>query len=273
MGLGGFLLFYWGLQWAEVPMRYSREGLLLPLYPPLSTVTIIFTPPPVWVAYVIYGSFLCALASFALGYRTRVSATIVLLLYAYYWILTLFHFGTSFDRLFMFMVLVFACSDSGATYSLDMLRERGSFCAARPVSILALRLIAVQITATYIGVGAQKIVLDAWQSGLVLAWGFEGRWATAPAYWILRQNIPLTVYDVLVKLITMWEVTMPVMLWSKKWRSFAFVTGALFHISIAILLSIWWFLALIPSYIVFLKPEDVRDWMTRNKKTAAALCG
>jgi hypothetical protein len=266
IGFGAFLLLYWGMQLFQVPMRYSQEGLLLPMIEPTRFLGLFFIPPPFIIAYVIYGVFLLALLSFMLGFRAQASALLALLIYSYYWILTLFHFGTSFDRLFMFMLLVFIFSGCGATFSVDAKLRHGRWTAYEDISIFPLRLIAAQITATYFGVGAQKIILDVWQSGEVLAWGFIGRWATAPAFGIARLNVPLSVYDIGVKLITAWEVAMPVMLWTKKFRCFAFVTGALFHITIAILLSIWWFLPLIACYIVFFSPEEVKEGVRRARR-------
>ncbi len=266
IGFGLFLLIYWGLQMFQVPMRYSDQGILLPLVPSTSLFGLVFTPPPVIVAYIIYGFFLFSLFSFTIGYRTRVVNTLIVLLYGYYWILTLFHFGTSFDRLFMFSLVVFACSGAGKTYSLDMKIKKGSWTAWEPICILPVRLLAVQVTATYFGVGAQKIVLDAWQGGEVFIWGFMGRWATPPAFSIARLNIPIAVYDAVVHAIKFWEVSMPFMLWNKKTRWFAFITGALFHIGISILLSIWWFLPMIAMYILFVKPEEVADWLKYRKR-------
>lgn len=265
IAFGIFLLLYWGIQIFQVPLRYSDQGILMPLVSSSHVLGLIFTPPPAVIAYIIFLFFLFLLVSFTIGYKTNAANWLIVLLYIYYWILTLFHFGTSFDRLFMFSLLVFAFSGSGKTYSLDMKLNKGSWTAWEPISILPIRLLAVQVTATYFGVGAQKIVLDVWQSGEVFIWGFIGRWATPPAYWIARWNLPIIVYDVITKILKFWEVSMPFMLWNKKTRWFAVITGAMFHIGISILLSIWWFLPMIAMYILFIKPEEVRDWC--EKKT------
>jgi hypothetical protein len=264
IAFGGFLFFYYAIQLPYVAMLYSREGILLPLIEPTTVIGLPFVPPPAWVAYVLFLSFLSFLLCFTLGAWTRGTAVLSFILYVYYWILSLHQFGTSFDRLFLFSLLVLCCSGCGKTFSVDMRVRAGSFLAWEPVSILPQRLLAVQIAATYLGVGWQKIILDDWQSGEVLAWGFVGRWATPPAWWIARLNIPIRAYDVAVDAIKWFEVTIPFGLWFRRTRWWYMAGGTLFHVGIAILLDIWWFLALIPAYVVFFRPEDVRAFLGRR---------
>lgn len=253
---GAFLLLYFGMQFPHVEMLYSREGLLMPLYLSDGLPALLFTPPSAAVATLLFTLFLLALLNFTIGFRTRASGAIALLFYGYCWILSLFQFGTSFDRLFLFTLLVLACSGCGRTFSVDMRLRRGSFTAWEPISILPQRLLAVQITVTYLGVGWQKLMLPAWQTGKVLAYAFVGRWATEPAWWLARQNIPLPFYDAAVWIIKAFELTIPFGLWIRRARWWFMAGGTLFHIGIAVLMGIWWFLALIPAYMLFFEPEE-----------------
>ena len=259
IAFGGFLLFYFALQIPHITMLYSRETVLLPAIDQTHWLGLLFAPPPPWVAQMLFSTFFTCLTLFTIGAWTRGASVLLFLLYVYYWILSLHQFGTSFDRLFLFILLTLCFSGCGKAYSVDMKLAKGSWLAWEPISILPQRLIAVQITATYLGVGWQKIILDDWQSGEVFIWGFIGRWATAPAWWIARQDIPIWVYDAVVVSIKWFEVLMPFGLWSKRWRWVFFCGGFLFHVGIAILLAIWWFVVLIPAYIVFFEPEEVAD--------------
>ncbi|MSR86817.1 hypothetical protein EXS70_01440 [Candidatus Peribacteria bacterium] len=265
---GAFLLLYFGLQLPHVGMFFSRKGLLMPLHVPDRIFTVIFTPPSPQIALFLFITFLAFLFFFTIGLLTRVSAAVVFLLYSYYWVITLFQFGTSFDRLFLFTMLVLTFSGCGKTLSVDMKLRRGSFLAWEPISILPQRLLSVQIMMTYLGVGWQKLALPAWQTGKVLAYGFLGRWATPPAWAIARMNIPLPYYDALNWLIKAFECTLPFGLWSRRYRWWFFAGGALFHIMIALLLAIWWFLALIPAYILFLEPERIQQLVSRGRRDA-----
>ncbi|NOS67415.1 MAG: HTTM domain-containing protein [Candidatus Peribacteraceae bacterium] len=249
---GGFLLFYFAIQLPDVAMRYSNEGLLMPMF-----ALPIFAPPSPVVAHLLFAVLLLALFSFTMGFFTRISAATSLLFYVYYHIISLFQFGTSFDRLFMFSLFVLIFSGSGKTFSLDMKLRHGSWTAWEPISILAQRILSLQIAATYLGVGWQKLVLSDWQTGKILIYGFTGRWATEPAYAIARMNIPLEYYDILNWLIKAFEISIPFGVWHRATRWWYFAGGAAFHIGIAILLAIWWFIALIPAYILFFEPEEV----------------
>ncbi len=263
IAFGAFLLFYWGLRIPHVAMMYSRETILQPLIEPTTLFATLFAPPPAWAAQIIFAVFFSALVLFTLGARTRVAAIITLLLYWYYWQLSIFQFGTSFDKIFMFVLLVLCCSDCGNTFSVDARLGKGSWTAWTPVSILPQRIIAVQIAATYFGVGWQKLVLPAWQSGEVLAWGFTGRWATPAAWWVARLNLPMWVWDWQVHVVKLFEALIPFALWHRRLRWVAFASGALFHTGVTVFLAIWWFMVLIPAYIVYFSPEEVHAFLSR----------
>ncbi len=263
IAFGGFLVLYWGLQIPFVAMLYSKQGLLLPLFTPSTFWTLVFTPPPVWVAQLLFWSFLLSLLLFTLGAWTRVSAGVAFLLYVYYWILSLHLFATSFDRLFLFILLVLVFSGCGCTFSFDMFRKRGSICAWEPISILPQRLISLQIAATYLGVGWQKLVLKDWQSGEVIAWGFVGRWATPLAWWVARLNFPMWLFDGMNAIVKAFEITMPFGLWTR-FRWWFFLGGALFHTIITLTLRIWWFMVLIPAYIIYFEPEEFYGFLKKK---------
>jgi hypothetical protein len=257
IGFGLFLLFYFSLQFRYVAILYGDQGLHMPLYGTASWPWVLFAPPPSWAAHIIYWTLLGSLFLFSIGFFTRAFGTVAFLIYSYYWVLTLFQFGTSFDRLFIFTLGVLTCSGSYKAFSFDMLFRHGSFWAWEKTSVLAQRILSVQVFMTYVGVGWQKMYLPDWQSGEILIRGFIGRWATAPAWWIAQREVPLWIYDKLTWSVKACEIGMPFLFWHRRWRWMAFAFGAFFHISIAILMAIWWFVALIPAYIVFFTPEEI----------------
>lgn len=268
IGFGAFLLFYWGLKLPHVSMIFSREGLILPFYDsdPPAFMTTLFAAPSPTVAWILFVTFLLSLLLFTLGAWARMAAALAALFTLYYWVLSVHLFGTSFDRLYLFFLLVFSVSGAHKTFSLHMWWRRGSFFAWEPISILPQRILALQVTATYLGVGWQKSYLPAWQHGEVLAYGYMGRWATAPAYWVARQNLPMWFFDALNYVVKYFEFSIPFGLWIRRYgvRWFFFVGGALFHTYIAIFLAIWWFLVLIPAYILFFEPEEVYRFLRNN---------
>lgn len=264
IAFGAFLLFYWGLRAPHIAMLFSDQGIVLPLLDSPAWLRTLLTPPPVGVAYLLYGVGMLGLLCVTLGWGMRVGGAVALVYYWYAWQMSLHLLSASFDRIFGFALLVLLLSGADRVFSLRMRLRHGLWSAWEPVSILPQRLLAVQITLTYLGVGWQKVWLPDWKSGEVLAWGFMGRWATPLGYAVARLNWPLWVYDLLVEQVKFFECIMPFGFWFKGWRWLFFAWGLLFHGLIAILLSIWWFLVLIPAYIVFFSPEEFLAFLERR---------
>ncbi|TSC78804.1 MAG: HTTM domain protein [Candidatus Peregrinibacteria bacterium Gr01-1014_25] len=266
IGLGLFLALLWLTRLPYIAASASRAGIVLPHPDVGGVLAILFLPPPAWAAQLVVAVLVASLLCVAAGMGMRVAAAVAVLLWMYEWLLSFHLFNTSFDRLFPFLLVVLACSGADRAFSIRMKMRHGSWFAWEPVSIVWQRIIAVQIAAVYLGVGWQKLWLPDWQSGEVLAWGLVGRWGTPLGFWLARQNLPMAVYDALVFHVKLFEFAMPVGLWIPGWRWIFFVWGALFHTLIALLLGIWWFLVLIPAYVVFFPPEEVSDWLERRWK-------
>ncbi len=254
---GGWLLFYWLGFAPHVRTMFSHEGIAIPLFP--------FDAPSLQVAWVLYGVFLLCLLLVALGMAFRIASAGAFLLALYHWFLSLHHFGTSFDILYIFLLLCLALSQADATYSVRMLRQKGSLFAWEPVSIFAQRLITVQITMTYFGVGMQKLWLPDFQGGEILSWSFMGLWATPFAFWVTQHIHSLQIFDAWNFVVKICEIALPIGLWIKPVQKWAFLGGILFHVSLVALLGMWWFLAMIASYHLFLHPEVVRSYLAQRK--------
>jgi hypothetical protein len=143
-----------------------------------------------------------------------------------------------------------------------MWQKHGSALAWEPVSILPLRLMAVQITATYLGVGWQKLLLPGWRSGHILFQGFTGRWGTFFGFSLARV-LPDWMFDAFIYSTVFFECMIPFGLWIRRMQPFFFVWGFLFHTIITLTMGIWWFQVMIPMYVVFLRPEEVCEYCTR----------
>ncbi|MBI5155992.1 HTTM domain-containing protein [Candidatus Peregrinibacteria bacterium] len=259
IAFGSFLLLYWGLKIPQVPMLFSGHGLILPLFPahefgPLASLF----PPTVTIACILFAIFYASLLLFTVGFGMRIAGIVAFILNVYYWMLSLHLFNTSFERLFLFTLLVLTLSGADRTLSFRAWREKGDARSFSPVSILPQRLLALQITFVYLGVALQKLWLPDWQSGEILSYSLVGVWGSRAGNWIVARNLPLAVFDVSVSLIKAFELAMPFGLWVPRSRLWFMAGGALFHTGIALLLDIWWFLVLIPAYILFFDPEDVR---------------
>ncbi len=259
IAFGAFLLAIWLHKLPQVPMLFSDRGLILPLWASLSTGPLhAFFPPTIALAWFLYAVFIIALLLFTLGVQMRLAGLVAFFLNVYYWFLSLHLFNTSFDRLFIVLLLVVALSGADRTLSWRSY-WRSDFARWTPVSILPQRILALQITAVYLGVGFQKLWLPDWQTGEVLPSSMSGIWGTSIAFWFVQQHWPTWFYDASVFFIKFFEVTIPFGLWIPGLRRWFMAGGIIFHVLITLLLKIWWFLVLIPAYIVFFDPEDIRQ--------------
>lgn len=261
MAFGIFLLLYWGRYLPHVPMLMGNAGIAFPLfldrYPFLAT-------PSVPVAWLFYMLLLLAFLLIALGAWMRTALYVALLLLTYFWVTSIHPHWLTMEHLTMVFLVLLGCSKADRTLSLRMWWRHGSPFAWEAVGILPQRCIALQITATYLGVGWQKSWLPDWQSGEILAYSLMSVWGTAPAFVVAKANIPLWVYDLVVLQVKYMEFLLPFGLWIPRVRWFFMGWAFLFHGLVALLLNIWWFLILIPAYILFFEPEDVFRWFPRS---------
>lgn len=259
VAFAAFLLVEAATYLPHVPMMFSSAGLAIPM----QTGLAFLAPPVPPVAWAVALGYVAALVALMVGYRMRAALVALVLYFLYYWQLSFYAFPSSYHRLFFFSFLVLLLGGADKTFSLRMRRERGSWTAWEPVSVLPQRLLAVQLTATYAVVGLQKWWLPAWRGGDVMYYSFIGRWGTPPARWLVSVAPPWT-YGVLTFLTKLLETALPAAFWIPRVRWVAFAGGAAFHVLIALLLGIWWFLVLPPAYVVFLRPEDVHAFLRRR---------
>jgi hypothetical protein len=280
---GLWMLLYFGLRIPHVPMLFSKAGIAIPYdytinygsLPFIGLVQSLLTPQSPSVAYALFGLHIAALLSFTLGAWTRTSALIAFLFFVYERNMSYHHMETSYMRLFLFFSFLFIFAGSGNTFSVDMKRQHGSFFAWEDTSVLIQRIIALQISATYLGVGLQKLWLPDWQSGSVLFLSFQNMWATPLAFWVASRHLPMWIYDGMVTIVKTFEISHPFGLWSRKWRLWFMTGGILFHVGVSLFLSaIWWFYAMVAAYITFFEPEEVhervRAWIRRIPAAASS---
>jgi len=259
IALGCFLLFYFGLYLPHVRVLFSNEGVAMPLYEgraPAWALPFIMPPSPL-VAEILFLLILLSFLGIALGAFLRTSTLVASLLSMYFWQLQLHLFPASYNRILFFCLLVLLPGGADRTFSLAMLWKHGSVFVWKSVSILPQRLLSVQITFTFLGVGWQKLWLPSWQTGEILPYSFISRWGTPFAFWFVRLPLTLRFYDNLLFVVKFFEFVVPFGLWIPATRKYAIGGIAVFLILIASFLSIWWFLFIIPSCILFEDPEVV----------------
>lgn len=265
VAVGLYLLVYAGLYVPHLSMIFSNEGLVLPLYVDrFPALSLILSAPSPLAIHIIYAGYLLCIVGITLGLWFRFSVFGTLLASLYIWQLQLHGFATSYNRILFFCLLVLLFSGAHRTFSLDQKKRTGSWLDWEPISILPQRMIALQITATFVGVSLQKFWLPHWKGGEVLAYSYISRWATPLARWYSRLPLTLTHYDSVVWVVKILEPLCAVGIWIPRIRIPSIIFTSAFLILVGVMLSIWWFIFIIPAFILFYKPEDVLLWCRKN---------
>lgn len=257
IALGLFLLIYWCVYLPRVGMLFSEEGLVIPYSSALPPI------PSVSQAYAIYILILIPIIALLLGWHMRIAGMLLCGAMLYYWLLSFHNFPSSYNRILLFVTFIIALSGADRTLSLRMYRKWRSWTAFEVVPAWPLRIIAIQITALYLGVSLQKAYLPGWQGGEIIAYSFINAWSTPLAYAVARMNIPIIWYDIAAWMTKILHGVLPIGLWIPWMQRWCFLGAALFHIVITLVMGMWWFLVLIPLYIVFVDPSDVKTFCIR----------
>lgn len=227
--LGVFLAVYAGLYIPHLSLLFSSEGLVFPLYDqPLPTPRTV---------YILYAVLMISIVAFTVGKYFRTATVLILLLGLYFWQLQMHLFPASYNRILLLTMLVLLCSGA------DGRHDR--------ISILPQRLITLQITCTFLGVSLQKWWLPAWDGGEVLAYSLMSRWGTGIAFWYMQLGLPLVVSDVIVFLLKTLQPLTAIGLWIPRFRVFSSIFLIVFLLLVGGLMSIWWFVFLIPAFVLF----------------------
>jgi hypothetical protein len=250
----------------HVSAMFSDRALTFSMLSPSAALWLrpLLDPPSVTAAWMIASVYVAACLGLLLGWGMRFWLIVLLVLDVYYFQLSFFLFRSSYHRIYFVLQLLFLLSGADRTFSLRMLRMHGSLFAWEYISVFPQRILAVQMTVTYLGVGLQKSWLPDWQDGSALTASLLHRWGTPVGRWVVGLNWPFWVWSGAVESVKIFEFFLPVCLWLKAWRPYAVIGGLLFHGGIAVLMSIWWFLPLVPAYIVFWPPEDVYAFCRRR---------
>lgn len=249
---GVYLLCYFLSFAPKVNILFSNQGIYSPFLigdwalPPLA-------------ASLLYGFTLMVIGSFILGYRTRFTTPLLLGLYLYYYFLNLAVKNTAYDRLNLLFLFMLCFGELNRVWSIRLGSPRPSVDAPL-VSIWAIRLITIQVCFLYFGAGLWKLWNPNWHTGEMMKQTLIGPWGTSLAFGIVNLNPPMWLYTTLTWGVIAFELAMPVGLFVRRLQPYAFGLGLIFHISVALLLNIPEFLNCVTAYVLFVKPETVRDF-------------
>lgn len=229
---------------------FSSKGFAVPyLIPDLSL-------PPALCAGV-YGLLVSATIALILGYKPRLTAVSVFVLYLYFYLLNIAVKNTSHERLNLLMLLILALASPADVWSLTPSPRTAATTAK--LSIWGTRLITLQVAFLYFGAGLWKLLNPSWHSGELLYFNFIGDWATPLGFWLARLLPQGAAWSVMSWTVIGWELLMPVLLFTPKLRLFAVISGTLFHLAVWAFLGIPEFMNCVAAYVLFFPPGVVAE--------------
>ncbi|HKQ62031.1 MAG TPA: HTTM domain-containing protein [Candidatus Polarisedimenticolaceae bacterium] len=250
IGFGLVVLLRWLSLAPHVTLLLSNQGIYLP------RIELPGGGPPPALAWALYLAAVASTGAVVLGLVTRLALLLQAVLLGYHWIVYFYATNFSYDALFLILTLCLVPSPCGRALSLDARGSGTDATASWP--LWTQRLICAQIALLYFGSAVFKISSPAWNNGEVLFQTLQDMWATGLGLRLIRLGLPRGVFDLACYATIVFELSLPVMLSSRRWWGVAAGLGTLFHTTIAALLSIWQFLVVPPAYVLFADPEDVR---------------
>lgn len=234
-----YLLAYLAVLAPHVVVMFSNQGVYAPyLVPDLA-------PSPA-VAWLLFCAMPVLAASILVGYRTELSALLLLALYLHHYFLQLAVKQSSFERLIILYLAILSLAGSGQRLGLDGLRAPAARLA------WAERLIAAQSVFLYTGSGLWKLLNPTWHSGALLQSTFQGMWATPLAFEIAGLGLPVAAWAAASWSIIALELLLgPLLIW-RKTRALAVLLATVFHLGNWLLLFIPEFLVCVTALVVFL---------------------
>jgi hypothetical protein len=219
---------------------------------------------PLWAITPLYLLSFAVLISWTMGVQCRISGPLVWLIhYSTMRRLPVMLFG--FDSIIGTYILYLAVTGSGGeSVSVDRwLQSRRQSAAPQPStvrigSVIALRLIQLQLCLIYGAAGLSKLQGEPWWNGtaayfLVANSEFRG----LSLLETMGENASFMAICTFIPLWT--EILYPVLIWSKTWRPLLIILAIGMHLAIALTLGLWEFsLAMIAANMAFISPDWLR---------------
>jgi hypothetical protein len=251
-----FLLGYFGVLLPHVTLLFSNRGVYLPYLLPD------YAPSPA-VAWFLFVSMFLLAVTLLFGYRSELSARLLLVLFLYHYFLQIAVKQSSFDRLIVIDLIVLCFADSGRVWGLDARRPRLPPCA------WAERVLAMQTAMLYFGSGLWKLFNPAWHTGVLLRSTLQGMFASPVAFAIVQRGFSEDTWTLFSLAIIGFELLIAPLLLVRRTRPLGLLLGVGFHLFNTVVLVVPEFLVAATPYPVFVEPTTLERF---GRRCAVIVC-
>ncbi len=245
--LAYFLISFMG----SVTLEFSNQGIYNPFRIPDIAL------PPVG-AGILFWFFIILVTSFTVGFMTRIVTPVILALFLYYYFLSIGVRDCAYDRLTILFLGTSCLADLDRVWSLTALTRTPGAQKVR-VWRWGARLMTLQIMFLYGGAAVFKMFDPAWRDAGMMKYTFCNMWATPPAYWFARLPLPSWVHLAMTIFVVVFEFWLPFAFAIRRFRLWAAISAAIFHLQIAVLLNVPEFLVCVATYPLFFTGDEVRN--------------
>ena len=221
--------------------------------------------PARW-AWCAHAASLAVLALFTIGYKTRLTSVLALVVaisYGHRVPSALF----GLDQINVILTLYLTVGGAGQALSVDHWldsRRRGRSLPPAPsvAANIGLRLINIHMCVIYLFAGISKLQGEAWWDGQAMWGAFANlEYQSVDMTWLAR-------YPRLIELAThicvTWEMTFCVLVWKPRWRPLVLFGAVALHVGIGACLGMWTFgLIMLVGCASFLPDEAVHATLRR----------
>jgi hypothetical protein len=250
--LGLYLLVYFGALAPHVALLFSSEGVHVPFLVPD------YAPPPLgaWIVYVV--TMLLAL-SVTVGFRTRITAPLLLVAFLHHYFLAIAVAFTTYDRMIILYLLILTFAEGGRAWAVSP----DGPSAPHPACGWGERMIALQAFMLYFGAGLWKLMNPVWHDGSFFEGIHQGMWATPLAFWIVRLELGPEVWTLLSWTVIVFELAVGLGFLFRRTRGWAMLAAAAFHLNNTVVLAIPEFLVCVCIAPIFASDRLLRAAQAR----------
>lgn len=258
--------------WGRLPRvreLFTADGTSTQIFELFGEGPVLFVLPAS-IAIPLYGIMLFSLACSVIGYQTRWSLAIAIVLYGYFNPLDAISTFTKYSVIANHMLLLLTLSHAGEVWSVDAWlkkrRQSGFSVMPKAFPIWPVRLMQILFAFIYFGAGITKIQTPEFFSGEQMRYWMLSNWnySNPIGEWMAMWS-PILLFSAYITVL--WETMFSVLVWRPRLRIFVLAIGAMFHLGTWVLLGLRIFpLVCIFSYFAFFSEQDyliVRAWAKR----------
>ncbi|MCA8990643.1 MAG: HTTM domain-containing protein [Planctomycetaceae bacterium] len=250
-------------RWFHVRELYSLDGAPTPFWEGYGyqDLPIIFSP---WIAMAAYTVMVCCLCTMSLGWQTRFSTIVVLVLYPYFGLTDYLSTLTKYTVVATHILLLLSMSGCGRVWSIDAWLAGD----AQPQKAAAWprRLMQILIAVVYLGAAVTKLRMPEYLSGdLMRFWMLTNtNFANPLGEWFSTNQVSIVA---MCYITLIWEIVFPFLCWRGLTRTVVLGLGVFFHILTFFMLGLLVFpLVYIAVYCAFLNEEEA-SWLGSKLKS------